>query len=280
MRNQLFHVFRNTPLGREALLHSRYFCQQFGIRQMDVYIPSFNSFNMSFGLKEVIVFLDKSYLRDPETAAVHANELLADTNIITHFHTCKRFKDRDLPEIPTDFKYMTCPRVLSDAHGRFGLGHVGPGHIGPAVNSIVKHATFPVMIASASFVPWTRISVLFGGSALGLKAVKLGLKMARRSRLPIQVFTHDDRGHKTMESSEEALAGAGLFDEVKSDCRWKVWTHGNLNENLYDIPRDSIVLLGAAHQGPVKELTIGSMLQKVQAELPHPLLVVGPAYAG
>ena len=31
MAQKLFHIFRNTPLGRETLLQSIYFCQKMGV---------------------------------------------------------------------------------------------------------------------------------------------------------------------------------------------------------------------------------------------------------
>jgi len=277
MRNQLFHIFRNTPAGRETLLTSRYFCQQFQVRQMELYIPEHDGFNMTFGSKELAIFLDRSYRRDPRSAKSHAEEILADADILAHYFVCHKFKDRDLPEIPTDFSFMTCPDVVSRASGRFGLGHVGPGHVGPAVRSIVKHAAFPTLVPGHAFVPFRSISVMFGGSELGLTALKLGLKLSRRSGLPLRVFTHDE-GHNTEKRCETTLSRAGLLDQVRSDSSWEVWRDKRIKANLYRIPRDSIVFIGAAGQSAVKELTFGSMLQRAQAELPQPLLIVGPAY--
>ncbi|MCP4108404.1 MAG: universal stress protein, partial [Desulfobacteraceae bacterium] len=40
MEPQLFHIFRNTPLGRETLLQSIYFCNKVGA-SLTVYIPKF-----------------------------------------------------------------------------------------------------------------------------------------------------------------------------------------------------------------------------------------------
>jgi hypothetical protein len=43
----LLHVFRNTPLGRETLMQSLHFCRTLDIG-LDIYIPDAMSFMMYF----------------------------------------------------------------------------------------------------------------------------------------------------------------------------------------------------------------------------------------
>jgi hypothetical protein len=94
--------------------------------------------------------------------------------------------------------------------------------------------------------------------------------------MPVKVYTQEV-GHNTVEACEAALHEAELLDEVKASG-WTIWRRGGVRDNIYDIPRDSLVVLGAAGQGPVKELAVGSMFQRIQPELPNPLMIVGPTY--
>ena len=75
METKLFHIFRNTPLGRETLLQSIYFCGQTGATPV-VYIPKFTKFLMYFENEVVQVDLDASYLTAPHSALEHASELI------------------------------------------------------------------------------------------------------------------------------------------------------------------------------------------------------------
>jgi hypothetical protein len=55
------------------------------------------------------------------------------------FFDPKDFTASTLPDIPSNFDYMCCPRSIVDLSTKIGLGYIGP-----RVRRIVKHATFPV----------------------------------------------------------------------------------------------------------------------------------------
>ena len=74
MEPKLFHIFRNTPLGRETLLQSLFFCNTVG-SSLIIYIPKHTKFLMYFENDVVQVDLDGSYLTAPETALAHASAL-------------------------------------------------------------------------------------------------------------------------------------------------------------------------------------------------------------
>ena len=65
MDAQIFHIFRNTPFGRETLLQSIYFCKMTGT-SLIIYIPEFTKFLMYFDNEVVQVDLDSSYLTAPK----------------------------------------------------------------------------------------------------------------------------------------------------------------------------------------------------------------------
>jgi len=80
----LFHVFRNTPLGREILMQSLYFCTEINA-SIVIYIPEYTKFLMYYDNDVVQVDLDESYLTAPETAKAHAKELARGANIAPRF---------------------------------------------------------------------------------------------------------------------------------------------------------------------------------------------------
>ena len=102
MAQKLFHIFRNTPLGRETLLQSIYFCQQMGVSPT-VYIPESTKFLMYFENDVVQVDLDSSYLSDADTAVAHVEALLRAAQIKPDLFRPRNFTASTLPDIPTSF---------------------------------------------------------------------------------------------------------------------------------------------------------------------------------
>ncbi|MDD2219626.1 MAG: universal stress protein, partial [Desulfoplanes sp.] len=84
MTPKLFHIFRNTPMGRETFLQSLYFCEQLAL-DIDVYIPKQKKFLMYFDQQVIQIDLDQSYLFAPQTAREHAEALLAKKQLGYHF---------------------------------------------------------------------------------------------------------------------------------------------------------------------------------------------------
>ncbi len=272
MTTRLLHIFRNTPVGREVLLQSTYFCKTINADPV-IYIPEFIKFLMYFENDVVQIDLDISYLRAPETARAHAAEIvssfeLPEPDFITPIH----FTASTLPDIPTNFDFMCCPRTVSDLSVKIGLGYIGP-----RVRRIIQSAKFPVLIVNAVYKPWNSISVLFGGSANAITALRLGIRLSRLSGLPLDVFTQ--LGKHSKEHYQEIIRKEKLEADMEQYVRsWTVFDKGYLMDNLYDVPHDSLVVLGAYGHGAIKELIFGSTMEKVQSVLLNNLLIVGPKY--
>ena len=165
---------------------------------------------------------------------------------------------------------MACPRVLSDQSSRIGLGHIGP-----KVRSLVRHAPFPVFIPAMSYKPWNNVTVFFGGSQLGVIAVKQGIAFARLAQAKFTIHTQLDG--TTREECTRSLTEAGVLSHVTSqDESWAFFDEGSFEENLYAVPHDHLIVVGAAGHKLMKELVFGSKLETIQATLPNPLVVVGP----
>jgi hypothetical protein len=271
MEAQLFHIFRNNPLGRETLLQSIYFCKKLGASPV-VYIPKFTRFLMYFENDVVQIDLDSSYLSSPDTAITHATDLLEQGGVSIRFFEPKHYTATTLPDIQTNFDYMACPRSISDLSTKIGLGYIGP-----KVRRIVNSARFPVLITSPVYKEWRSIAVFFGGSANAVKALKLGFRISRETDLPLDVFTYV--GKVSRKSYEQAIKDENLEKEMDRFVnKWHIFEKGSFEENLYKVPHTALVILGAYGHGLIKNFVFGSKMEKIQSIISNNLLIVGPNY--
>lgn len=271
---RLFHIFRNTPLGRETLLQSLYFCEKVGASPV-VYIPEHIKFLMYFENDVVQVDLDASYLRSPDTARSHVDELVKNAGMKPRYFTPKNFTASTLPDVPTNFDFMCCPRSISDLSSKIGLGYIGP-----RVRRIVKSARFPVLMSSPVFKPWKSVTVFFGGSVNAFKSLRLGLRICRATQMRLNIFTELEQG-KDGSYYENLIRSEGLYEETSQSLdQWHRFEGGSLEEHLYTVPHDALIVVGAYGHTLIKEMMFGSMMEKIQATVSNNLLIVGPHYAG
>lgn len=265
MKPQLLHIFRNTPFGRETLLESAYFCKTVGI-ELVAYIPKTSKFLMYFENDVVQVDLDSSFLYSRKTARKHATSIIRSAGLEPLFFEPRDFTASTLPDIPTHFDYMCCPRSIVDLSSKIGLGYIGP-----RVRRIVQNASFPVYIPNPVFKKWKSLAVLFGGSANAVKALRLGMEIGKRSGYPLRVFTQLEGD--TRSKYDEVIERNGLEDAVKD---WTIFDRGKLKRNLYEVPHDALVILGAYGHGLIRQLAFGSKMELIQTVLPNSMLIVGP----
>lgn len=269
MNYKLLHIFRNTPFGRETFLQSLYFCRAINAFPA-VYIPKSDKFLLYFSNDAVQVDLDSSYLTSPETAEKHAKDILEEMGFTPSFYQPKNYTASSLPDISTDFDYLCCPRSVSDISSKIGLGHLGP-----KVRRIIKHAPFPVLITSPVFKPWKSISVFFGGSKNALNAVKLGLKISMASGVPLNLYTLLEDGNT--DYYRELIKDNGLEEPVNQITGgWHFYSPADFNTMLYDVPHNSLIVLGAYGHGIIKDILLGSKMERIQSTVTNNLLVTGP----
>jgi len=269
MNYKLLHIFRNTPFGRETFFQSLYFCKTIDAFPV-VYIPKSDKFLMYFSNDAVQIDLDHSYLTSPGTAKEHVEELFNEMGVKPRFYEPKNYTASSLPDISTNFDYLCCPRSVSDLSSKIGLGHIGP-----KVRRIIKHAMFPILITSPVFKPWKSISVFFGGSKNALNALKLGLKIAMSSGLPLDI-------HTLLEKKDEAyyqdlIKKEDLTEPVSQLSRqWHFYKKSDFSTMLYDVPHNSLIVLGAYGHGIIKDLLLGSKMERIQSTVTNNLLITGP----
>lgn len=271
MYTNLFHVFRNTPLGRETLMQSIYFCKTLGL-ELTVYIPDAVRFMMYFDYDAVQVDLDSSYLNDPDTALARAQALAAEAGLKPVLLRPKNRTASNLPDIPTHFAFMCCPRSVSDVSSKIGLGYIGP-----KVRRIIRSADFPILLTSPVFKPWNSVTVLFGGSDSALNALRSGIQISKRCGYPLDLFIQKEQNG---DYYQHRIQEAGLEKAVARYCRHRyLFDSGEFSHNLYAIPHDALVLSGAYGHGLMKNLLFGSKMEIAQHTLTNSILVSGPRAA-
>lgn len=272
MGKRLFHIYRNTPSGRETLLHSIYFCRQLAL-ELIIYIPAEKQFLMYFENNTVNVDLDASYLKYGDAARANAESILSEADMSATFFEPADQTASNLPDVPTDFDFMTCPRVISDLSTKIGLGKIGS-----KVRDILHNAQFPVLISGQCFKKWESLMVMFGGSVHSLKALHLGLQIVELTGLPLDIFTQADKG-SNREAYEEILEQSNLAQGVSRTLRnWYFFDQGDFAANLFAVPHDALVILGIVGHGKIKKMLLGSNAETVQSTLPNNLLLIGPEF--
>jgi hypothetical protein len=151
------------------------------------------------------------------------------------------------------------------------------GYIGPRVRRIVQAARFPVLITSPVFKPWTRIAVFFGGSANAINALRLGVRIGSLTDLKIDVYTQVER--KKPEAYRTILREKDLEAPLEKVLnQWTFFEKGRFEDNLYEVPHDALVILGAYGHGIIRDIMFGSMMEKIQSTIPNSMLIAGPNY--
>lgn len=268
---RLLHIYQNTPLGRETLLQAVYFSKQLQA-SLTIYIPQHLKFLMYFNDDVVQVDLDQSYLTSPDTARDRAIEVTREAGIEPLFFEPKHFTASSLPDIPTDFDFMVCPRSISNISSKIGLGYIGP-----KIRNIINAAGFPVLIASHVYKPWKNIVVFYGGSANFFNALKLGFRIHKITGFPLKLFTHAE---KSFENYQKEISALGLKNELTQSLEnWQFFESGNLTDYLYSVPHDALVILGAFSHGLIRDFMFGNKMEKIQTSITNNLLIVGSRYS-
>jgi hypothetical protein len=269
MTNSLFHVFRNTPFGRDTFLQSIYFSKQANV-PIKVYVPQHSQFLMYFQRRAVTVDLNKYFLYDPDTAKQHAEALIAEHRVVASFFEPKDFTALSLPDVPVNHDYMCCPRSISDLSTKVSLGYFGP-----KVRQIIQNAPFPVLIPTPVFKEWKRMVVFFGGSSNALRALRVALSIHNECGLPITLFTKAE--HKPQSYYREILDKNNLLSAIQGGgAQWMFFESGSMRKLLYEVPSDALLVLGAYGHGAIKEVLLGSKMETIQTVLPNNMLIIGP----
>lgn len=272
MNCRLLHIYRNTPLGREALLQSIHFCKTLNIG-LSIYIPDSKRFLMCFGCGHgtLPIDLDESFLASPETALFHARELTKKEGIDPYWVIPQNDAEKSYPKIQDSFEFMCCPRCIKEPLSKLSIGYIDS-----SVRRIINAAQIPILIPSPVYRPWKKIAVFYGGSSSALNALRLGLQICRISGLSMDIFTQlDNGGNEDIQNSIDSQALKNEIDNVIN--RWHQFDSGDFISNIFNVSHEALVVLGGFHSQKYRNFS--SKMEKIQAALPNNLLAVGPNYS-
>lgn len=271
MSCRLFHIYCNTPLGKETLFQSIHFCKTLNLA-LSIYVPASKRFLMCCGSdkRAIPIDLDESYLVSPESARPNAKELTINEGTNPHWVIPENDSEKNCPKIQGCFEFMCCPRCIKEPSSKLGVGYIDA-----LVRRIIYYAQFPVLIPSLVFRPWERIAVFYGGSSSALNALQLGLQISKVSGLPMDIFTQLERGQNT--DIQNAINNEALKKEIDNVITaWHLFNNGDFISNIFNVSHEALIILGG-FRSP-KYRNISSMMEKIQSVLPNNLLAVGPNF--
>ena len=94
----------------------------------------------------------------------------------------------------------------------------------------------------------------------------------------MKVITFKEK-NKSAEDYENILKQAKLYELLeKNISSWDFYEISNMEKDLYQVPHDSILVLGAYGHGVIKDVLFGSVLERIQTIMPNSMLIAGPKY--
>ena len=269
MNGNLFHTYRNTPLGREIFLQSLYFCKTLDL-SLNIYVPESKRFFMQFDNDTIPVDLDRSYRAYSATAFSHSKELVQRCKVKSKWITPDSYPKSTQPCIQKAFDFMCCPRNMQQGSVKIRLGHIGS-----KVRRIISAAPFPVLLSSPVYKPWKRIAVFYEVASASADVLQLGLKLAQVTKFPLDVFTpQQSDGDKHLKSV--AHSGGSPKAAEKSSFTCHQYDPRHFTENLYEVSPEALVIVKCSTKGVIRAQA--STMEMIQSTVPNNLLIVGPKY--
>ena len=113
--------------------------------------------------------------------------------------------------------------------------------------------------------------------ALPINALRLGIRIAKLTDLKVDVYTQVER--KKPEAYRAILRDVDLEAPLEKVLnKWTFFEKGRFEDNLYDVPHDALVILGAYGHGIIRDIMFGSMMEKIQSTISNNMLIAGPKY--
>jgi isochorismate hydrolase len=93
----------------------------------------------------------------------------------------------------------------------------------------------------------------------------------------LDVFTMTEKLSK--EDYQQMIKDRHLDKEMDLHVnQWHFFENRVFEENLYDVPHDALVILGAYGHGVIRDIVFGNKMEKIQSTISNNLLIAGPNY--
>ena len=117
------------------------------------------------------------------------------------------------------------------------------------------------------------------GGGLHVVGVQPEIRSRRQGDLPKALGKPSDEVpvvHATAADQQFAGPGGVLADSVRD---WQFFEKGRFEDNLYEVPHDALVVLGAYGHGLIKDFVFGNKMERIQSTISNNLLIAGPKYS-
>lgn len=263
---QIFHVFRNTPLGKETLRQAADFVKQIN-GELNVYVPEHDRFMLYFEYNAVEISLNASYLYSIETAHANMNAVLDELGVAARLVHVKTKTGSTLPDIETTFDVISLPKVMTEPKGKLLSQSIGAG-----VRSLVNESPVPAIIGPGRFAEWNAVHTFFGGSTHSIRALKWAIKISSLAQVPLYVSSLCEGKNKQVQY-ENLLKKAAIPTDSFSE--WKFWHEKSFIEMLNMVSRNSLIVMGAYGHHKIRSKLFGSKTELVLRNAANMLMLVG-----
>lgn len=160
------------------------------------------------------------------------------------------------------------------AVGTRGVGRARRMMLGSTSSEVVRSAEVPVLVARGARMPAPpkRVLVAVDGSAQSIKALRVAHRWCPKADL-VAIRVREGAGTLDAEGLTEAIRAAGLTPET---CRSQM-LEGNVAATLLRLAEEEaydLIFMGSRGLGPLQELLLGSVSEKVMNLAPCPVVIV------
>jgi hypothetical protein len=254
----LFHVYGDSPCGREELLQSAYFVRKTEALSLTVLVPGHSDLLMYCDSTVVTLHCGDGSSADVRTSRRHVLETLPSLPVDAWFFQTRGSGAGGLPEIPANWAVMAFPVSLNWR----GIP-ASVGQLERAAASVAWRSPFPVFLPTRAFIPWRRVVALCVGSPADGDTAQVAHRITHLAEVPLSVFADRRR-----------------FDQIaKHLSPWPVdrFDLRDCGKSLYKLTPDTLLVVGAKKQASLMPgLTSTTHLTRIRAALPNPMLLIGP----
>jgi nucleotide-binding universal stress UspA family protein len=95
--------------------------------------------------------------------------------------------------------------------------------------------------------------------------------------MKLDIFTMTEKLSK--EDYQQMIKDRDLEKEMDLHVnQWHFFENRVFEENLYDVPHDALIILGAYGHGVIRDIVFGNKMEKIQSTISNNLLIAGPNY--
>lgn len=146
------------------------------------------------------------------------------------------------------------------------------GLMGSTVDSVVRRAERPVLVAGVTYKKFTRVLAAYGGSDASVKALHTAATLCAEWPLPITVATAGSDKDKALRLLDEAR---DYLDTYKLNARFEL-VKGDAAEGIVECTREcraDLVVMGAYGHSRVRTMLLGNTTSRVVRNSPVPVLL-------